>query len=399
MVMNRQTWLALLCAAFLSACGGGGGGGTPAADGGKPAANDRSPADTPPQADGFAAYLPAALTGHVVLKTATGEHQILDLASGKLSILPNDPDKPLHTYWEGDVLSGQMVRYTSDASTRQLDHATVFDVASLTPLRTLTMWPDFNRLKLSPDGRYFLSFWHDERLSVFTDEKNPLTVFDAVTGADLKKGSMMDPGIGVTSSPHAWLPDGSYVYMVANKLYKSAPGLRTSTLLAILKLPSNSVLDNGDMIEGNSHLAVSPDGQRIAFSWVEPRGNDMDTNIWVAKLDGSDLHRLTRGKTDSALRYLYGPPAWSPDGKWVLGWLGMAGVTTAPVNPLDWSQGWRVIGWTGCGRSPVFVVGLDERDVEISWPDMNDRHVLRARSADGQSSLLLTSCDLAHWVR
>jgi Tol biopolymer transport system component len=267
------------------------------------------------------------------------------------------------------------------------------------PVRDLKVWPDFNTLKLSPDGRYLLSFWHDERLSVFSDEMDPLTVFDAVSGEALQKGSMMDEKTGVISSPHAWLPDGSYVYMVANKLYKSTPGLGSSKLLAILKLPSNSVFGDGEMIEGQSELAVSPDGQRIAFSWAEKRGNDMDTNIWVARLDGSDLHRLTRGKTDSALRYLYGPPAWSPDGKWVLGWLGMTGVNTAPVNPLDWDMGWRVVGWTGCGRSPVFVVGVDERDVEISWPDMNDKHVLRARSPDGQSSLLVTACDRVSWVR
>ncbi|HYK91245.1 MAG TPA: S9 family peptidase [Acidobacteriota bacterium] len=59
-----------------------------------------------------------------------------------------------------------------------------------------------------------------------------------------------------------------------------------------------------------SDWQVSPDGKRIAFtvSITDQEANRRRTDIYVADVDGSDLHQLT---TDPAGDYL---PRWSPDG-------------------------------------------------------------------------------------
>lgn len=54
----------------------------------------------------------------------------------------------------------------------------------------------------------------------------------------------------------------------------------------------------------------SPDGQQIAF--VSMRSGSPE--IWAANSDGSNLRRLTSLEQGSALN----PPAWSPDGQWLL---------------------------------------------------------------------------------
>jgi len=52
---------------------------------------------------------------------------------------------------------------------------------------------------------------------------------------------------------------------------------------------------------------VSPDGERIAFTTEAP-GSPPSPQVFVANLDGSGLHQLTRGLPDVA------EPVWSPDG-------------------------------------------------------------------------------------
>jgi Tol biopolymer transport system component len=58
--------------------------------------------------------------------------------------------------------------------------------------------------------------------------------------------------------------------------------------------------------DGNSQVAWSPDGNKIAFTYSEP--NNGPWEIYIMNADGSNQTRLTNTKWDSS-------PAWSPDGK------------------------------------------------------------------------------------
>jgi len=53
----------------------------------------------------------------------------------------------------------------------------------------------------------------------------------------------------------------------------------------------------------------SPDGRQIVF--ISDRGGS--DNIWIMNADGSNPRALTREK-----RYMFGSPAWSPDGQYIL---------------------------------------------------------------------------------
>jgi len=59
-----------------------------------------------------------------------------------------------------------------------------------------------------------------------------------------------------------------------------------------------------------SHLAWSPDGQKIAFS----RADGVSTgDIYVVNADGSDQTKLT--PTPEDFKVTVGTPLWSPDGQ------------------------------------------------------------------------------------
>jgi TolB protein len=119
---------------------------------------------------------------------------------------------------------------------------------------------------------------------------------------------LTDGAEGGDAAP-AWTPDGSAIVFV-----RGAPDRRRD----LYAIPSGGgeprlILEGRDDVPSLAGFpAISPDGATIAFS--SDRGDGLGTGLWLVKIDGTGLRRLTRPpQAQSWIRDLR--PAWSPDGK------------------------------------------------------------------------------------
>src|SRR3990170_913489 len=102
----------------------------------------------------------------------------------------------------------------------------------------------------------------------------------------------------------SWIPIGLRVAV--------AVSINQAAAQIYLRDPAGGVptdFDRGDEIVGVDHLDWSPDGQFVAFTWIQPTMNE----IYVARL-------ADRGRNRERLTFSLGnkEPAFSPDGKWIL---------------------------------------------------------------------------------
>lgn len=247
---------------------------------------------------------------------------------------------------------------------------------------------------LSADGRWVLAQYGDD----FRTERR-LTVLDAQNMAVSKRGSQLD-GATITGTPQAWLPDGRYLYLKANELWRSSPSSTTSELVARLALPPNDSVDGTSYVAGQSELAVSPDGGKIALTWRVKRRNDMDTHIYTANVDGSDLRQLTAvADATSPLAHWFGSPTWSPDGQWVAFVHYMSAATSAPVWPEAEIGPWRVIGTTGCDASPVYVLPASQaQPLAFTWPNVKQDVAVKMRALTGGTGEWVSTCSTVRWL-
>jgi dipeptidyl aminopeptidase/acylaminoacyl peptidase len=102
----------------------------------------------------------------------------------------------------------------------------------------------------------------------------------------------------------AWSTDGTRI-----AYSQAVPGAGLTETMTVVdvgsrKLESDSPIPGGDP-------TWSPDGHRLASQRCRPadQPSAFDCDIWVSAPDGSDAHRLVRGKTDDR------SPRWSPDGR------------------------------------------------------------------------------------
>jgi DNA-binding winged helix-turn-helix (wHTH) protein/Tol biopolymer transport system component len=151
--------------------------------------------------------------------------------------------------------------------------------------RRLTANPDDHPVlgaAISPDGKYL----------AFSDNTGfYLREIDSgeIHALNLPKG--FDP------EPAAWYPDGIRLLVT----WIEAPNAPAS-------LWQISIMGGRPrkLIEDGHRAAVSRDGSQIAFI----RGPDLDQELWVMQGDGERPRKIsTNSKT------MYGPPAWSPDGR------------------------------------------------------------------------------------
>jgi Tol biopolymer transport system component len=86
--------------------------------------------------------------------------------------------------------------------------------------------------------------------------------------------------------------------------------------------------------------SASPDGTWLAYvTYGRPvvrdgiwRPEDNVPEVWVARIDGSDLRRIFRGAPANAIEH---PPIWSPDGKELaIMDIGILEIETGTVRPL-----------------------------------------------------------------
>ncbi|MBW8829739.1 MAG: PD40 domain-containing protein [Burkholderiales bacterium] len=384
--------LATLLALMVGGCGGGGDSGAVGS------------ASTPPPASSATinTYGNTNLPGRLITNSPQGAYAF-ELRTGQQVSLPkstatNDPGRDR---WEGTSMTGTTaLRWYINVSLTGAAPVALVDSTSWQQKGTLDLKTEFRKPMLSPDGRYILSFWQDQSAGE-TAESERLTIFDVATGQPIKRGSRLD-GVLMKGSPAAWLPDGRYVYTVRNKLYRSSPTSSASELIATLALPGSSPDEGVPLAWGNT-LAVSPDGKKLALTWSEAaRNSSTDTHIWVVNMDGTGLHRLTSAPDpQSALNYAFTSPTWSPDGQWVAGVLDMGGVAVAPVFPPDQAfpgVPGGIIGATGCGSSPVFVLPVNAENVPISWPAYDVNHGVKVRNPSGDGGRWVSACDSIAWI-
>ena len=319
----------------------------------------------------------------------------MNLTTGEQRSLPASPGGSFDV-WSVSQDGQTLARWTRDDSQSSYP-VSWFDAASLAPRgseQRVSNLLGLSELQLSANSRWVLAQYGDG----FRAPRR-LTVFDAQTLALVKQGSQLD-GADVVADPQAWLPDGRYVYLRANELWVSAPDRTTSELLARLALPPNDAVDGSSYVAGQSSLAVSPDGSRIAFTWRVRRGNGMDTQIFTARIDGSDLRQMTAvADNTDPLSYAFGSPTWSPDGQWVAFVLYMNGATAAPVWPDDRIGAARVIGTTGCDASPVYVLPVNQTPARsFQWPAVAPALALKVRAASGDTGQWVTSCATVRWL-
>ncbi len=391
-LLRLLTGIAVLHMLAVPGCGGGGGDGDVA-----------SGSTTGPGPDvEVTTYGTTNLPGRLLVNNPSGDTQIFNLRTGQRSALPklaNAKDR-----WTKGASTDTLLRWQVHADREGEVPVSFFNSNTWTQSRAdLPIWASFQSPKLSADGKYILTFWHDGSQGVFSDEKNPLTIFDVATGKPVKRGSMLPEDETVISSPAAWLPDGRYLYLAAEKMYISSPSRTTSDLIATLALPDNSAMQDGDFVSGTSQVVVSPDGKKVAFTWAEPRGTGWDRHIWVVNVDGTGLHRLTQAPSNlTTLSIGYASPTWSPDSAWVAGVIYMDGSVIAPIFPLDQSfpgVPGGITGSTGCGSNPVFVLPASANRVAVSWPQYDVKYGVKVRSASGGSGgQWVSTCGEIAWL-
>lgn len=373
----------ILIASPLLGCGGGGSSDEPGSGGG---------------GDGAVhTFGDSTLPGRLLVNAPDGRAaQLFDLSSGDRQALPDSAKSAEADRWTASADGTVLLRWNT-ADWRTAFPVSFFQASSLSSVRMdLDLGTELDQKSplLSPDKTMVLSYFGD---GATVDER--LTIFNSVSGEVLKRGSQLDDA-DVITEPYAWLPDGSYVYLSAQKIYTSSATSSTSRLLATLALPNNNVLDGGGYVAGHSSLAVSPDGTKLAFTWWERRNSiTFDNHIYVVNLDGSDLRRLTAvADPNDALSYGFGSPTWSPDGQWLGFVLFMSGTTASPVWPDEPFLGGRVTGTTGCSSSPVYVLPANGPEVAFAWPALDRSHAVKVKDASGSGGQWVSSCGRIRWL-
>lgn len=391
--MVKLRHLSLALAVLLAGCGGGGGGGS-----GGEANVPSTPTQTPTTA--FSSYQQTTLPGRLLMNAPSGAQAVLlNLTTGLRQDLPHTAGTAVDSdEWSASGDGAVLLRWNRDTNAGYPWQQ--FDSSTLQPLgvsATLSAGLGAHDLTISQDRKYLLGQIQEG----FPSFETRLTVLDARTLATVKRGSLLD-GSTVVGDPQAWLPDGRYVYLMGRKLYASAPGESTARLLATLDLPANDSTGT-DVVIGQSELAVSPDGTRIAFTWQAPRSGNtatVDTHIYTASLDGSALKKVTEvADTSDPIAHSFGSPAWSPDGNWLAFALYVSGATSAPVWPADPYGGARIVGTTGCDVSPVYVVSTQTATQRISRSSLRTDLAVRVQGASAGEAQWVSTCARFKWIK
>jgi dipeptidyl aminopeptidase/acylaminoacyl peptidase len=157
--------------------------------------------------------------------------------------------------------------------------------------------------KISPDGERVAVTITSYSLGDYKIKKDGVYVFD-------KSGNIVAQFENKYQAD--WTPDGRLV-MSGSLLSESTSdnvkdGPEPGIFISDKNLSAVQRIDPGLDNPAPSNVAVSPDGNRIAFI----RNN----HVWVMNFDGSNPHRLTASGGDNVESF----PTWSPDGEYIACW-------------------------------------------------------------------------------
>jgi TolB protein len=165
----------------------------------------------------------------------------------------------------------------------------------------------------------------DARWIAFTEESSGTRSLAVIRTDGTDKRTISGDVVGV-AGPDTWSPDGTWIYFNTSDggVYRANVAGGFSQLL----------IGKGLVLEAAYAPASSPDGTMIVF--IVPRSDRLAYDLYIAKSDGSDAHRLLERATHDG---------WSSDGRYVI----------AEWTPADQPGGLAVITPDG-GEPPQVLV-------------------------------------------
>ena len=172
-----------------------------------------------------------------------------------------------------------------------------------------------------------------------------------------------------------WSPDGTKILFVEGQ-YNPPYGGGEPTRIMIMDADGSNLRQLFEIEAYINRVAWSPDGSRLAFlaNFASFQGVDGFPGLYVANLDGSDLHPVPAHEPST-------PPVWSPDGRFIAytGYLSQTqrGIFITNVdgnserlvpdifgiNQIDWTAGAvesQIAGIRVTNRSLSTVIDSDE---------------------------------------
>jgi Tol biopolymer transport system component len=141
---------------------------------------------------------------------------------------------------------------------------------------------------ISPDGKYL----------AFTDASG-----FHLRQVDSGETHTITLPVGFNARPRSWFPDGTHL------LATSVAGPQEPEGIWEISLMGGSPRK---LVERGTWPAVRPDGTMVAYlaSATQFKETSLNKEIWITNADGENPHKVMGGGDD-----VFGPPAWSPDGK------------------------------------------------------------------------------------
>ena len=157
----------------------------------------------------------------------------------------------------------------------------------------------------------------------------------------------------------SWLPDSEHIVWMVSTPGKDPAENSQLHIMNTETTESRRLFSDPEQIKfSNSMPVVSPRGGKVAF--VSNRSGSY--RVWLSNLDGSDARPIspTSAEYDETLKLPIEQkvPAWSPDGKWIAHWEGVAMIHMSKFTGKQDRERDRRISETW----NVWVVGCDGKN-------------------------------------